>query len=131
WKEEARKITNYSTLKEEPPSVFASAAETERHFREKYLPNLIRTVSEATIDGSSRRRIDDRALYRLIEDEWTRETRSPSRMMQELGTQFRQAGLHVFRHRRGMLFVSTIRPRPLPENSAISSSVKSIVDAVA
>ena len=131
WKEDVRKITRYSTLKEEPPITFASWSETERHFREKYLPNLIRSVTEITVGGSASRRISDRALYRLVEDEWTRETGSPSRMMPELAGQFRQAGLQVFRHRRGMLFVSSIRPKPLPENAAISSSVKSIIEAVA
>ena len=131
WKEEARKVTTYSTLREEPPITFASAAEAQRHFREKYLPDLIRSVNEATIDGVTSRRLPDRALYRVVENEWSRENASPSRMMQELGTQFRQAGVQIFRHRRGMLFVSAIRPRPLiAEETAVSASVKSIIDTL-
>jgi hypothetical protein len=132
WKEDARKITTYSTSKEETPVTFASVAETERHFREKYLPTLIRSVTESTIDGLTSRKLSDRALYRVIENEWTTETRSPSRMMQELATHFRQSGLHVFRHRRGMLFVSPIRTRPLVlEGAAVSPSVKSIIETLA
>jgi hypothetical protein len=131
WKEDARKITTYSTSKEETPVTFASAAETERHFREKYLQELIRTVTESTIDGLTSRKLTDRVLFRLIENEWTSETRSPSRMMQELATQLRQSGLHVFRHRRGMLFVSPIRTRPLIlEGAAVSPSVKSIIETL-
>src|SRR2546423_3463789 len=49
-------------------------------------------------------------------------------MMQELIGAFRQAGLHIFRHRKAMLFVSPIRLRPFRHNSAsVSSSVAAII----
>jgi hypothetical protein len=58
--------------------------------------------------------------------------KSPSPMMQELAARFRDAGLHVFRHRRGMLFASPIYPRPLTqEQTAVSSQVRTIVEAIA
>ena len=38
WKEEARKITTYTTVREQTPLTFASVAEAERHFRSQYLP---------------------------------------------------------------------------------------------
>ncbi len=131
WKEDARKIATFSTLREEAPATFSSAAEAERHFRQHYLPELIRDVQELTIDGNASRRLPDRALHNAIEREWTNETRSPSHMMQELAAQFRQAGLHVFRHRRGMLFVSPIRARPMAQNVAISLTVKRIIETIA
>src|SRR5947199_7711186 len=106
WKEEARKVTSYTTLREENPLTFSSAVEAERHFRSHYLPGLIRSVEEVTIGGSHSRGLPHRILNRAIEEAWARETRSPSNMMQELASRFRQSGLHVFRHRRGMLFVS-------------------------
>src|SRR2546430_6901397 len=49
---------------------------------------------------------------------WARETRSPSNMMQELAGRFRENGLQVFRHRRGMLFVSPIRVRAFVHEQA-------------
>jgi hypothetical protein len=130
WKEEARKIATFSTLREETPATFSSAAEAERHFRQHYLPDLIRNVQELTIDGNASRRLGDRAMHSLIEKEWMHETRSPSNMMQELAAQFRQAGLQVFRHRRGMLFVSPIRVRPLAQGAVISPAVSRIVETV-
>src|SRR5678815_3719052 len=42
WKEEARKVTTYTTLREETPRTFSSVVEAERHFRSHYLPGLIR-----------------------------------------------------------------------------------------
>src|ERR1700731_55555 len=131
WKEEARKVTTFTTLREETPATFASAVEAERHFRQNYLPGLIRTAQEIAIDGVLSRRLPDRALHRAIEDAWTCETRSPSRMMQKLAGKFRETGLNIFRHRRGMLFVSPIRARPLvQESAAVSSAVSAILEAL-
>ncbi len=132
WKEEARTVTTYTASRDETPSTFASAAEAERHFRSNYLPGLVRSVEEVTIGGVLSRRLPDRALNRAIEDAWTRENRSPSNMMQELATRFRQAGLNVFRHRRGMLFVSPIRMRAfVHEQGGVSPSVNAILEAAA
>src|ERR1700730_14732657 len=132
WKEEARKITTYSLVNAEAPTTFASAIEAERHFRENYLPGLIRTITDLTIDGPSIHCLLDRTLHRLIEDEWSRAIRSPSHMMQELAGEFRQAGLHIFRHRHGMLFLSPVRARPLVQDgAAVSPSVQRIIDTLA
>jgi hypothetical protein len=73
----------------------------------------------------------DGVLNRAVENAWTQETRSPSNMMQELAGRFRQNGLHVFRHRRGMLFVSPIRVRPfVHEQTGVSPSVNAILEAL-
>ncbi|PYJ68698.1 MAG: hypothetical protein DME75_12460 [Verrucomicrobia bacterium] len=132
WKEEARTVTTYTTSREETPSIFSSAAEAERHFRSKYLTGLLHSVAEVIIGGVLSRRLHDRALDRAIEDAWTREVRSPSNMMQELASRMRQSGLNVFRHRRGMLFVSPIRVRPFVHAQAeVSSSVNAILGTLA
>jgi len=131
WKEEARKVTTYTTLRGENPLTFSSAAEAERHFRSHYLPGVIRSVEEVTIGGSHSRSLPHRILNRAIEEAWARETRSPSNMMQELASRFRQNGLQVFRHRRGMLFVSPIRGRAfVHEHAGVSPSVNAILEAL-
>jgi hypothetical protein len=131
WKEEARSLTTYTTLREETPLAFATAAAAERHFRATYLPGLIRGVEEVTLGGVLSRQLPDRMLNRAIEDAWARENRSPSNMIQELAARFREAGLHVFRHRRGMLFVSPIRPRPFVLKAAgVSPPVTAILETV-
>ena len=131
WKEDARKVTTYSTLREESPLTFSSPIETERHFEKNYLPGLVRTVSEVTIDGPASRHMHDRVLNKVIENEWNRETKSPSPMMQELASRFREVGLHIFRHRRGMLFVTPIYPRAFTsEQTAVSFQVRTIVEAI-
>jgi hypothetical protein len=132
WKEQARTVTTFKTRNDEPSSTFPSAAEAERHFRSNYLPGLVRSVEEVTISGMLSRRLPDRTLNRALEDAWTHETRSPSNMMQELAGRFRQVALNVFRHRRGMLFVSPIRVRPFVHAQAeVSPSVNAILEILA
>jgi hypothetical protein len=131
WKEHARNVTTYTT-RVEPPVIFSSATEAERHFRHNYLPDLIRSAQEFTIGGVLSRRLPDRALGRVIEDAWARETRSPSQMMQELAGALRQAGLNIFRHRRGMLFVSPIRLRAFGhERSSVSPAINAVLEKLA
>jgi hypothetical protein len=131
WKEDARKVTTFSTLRDEMPVRFSSVTETERHFQQNYLPGLVRSVSELIIDGPVSRHLHDRVLNRLIENAWTNETRSPSSMMQELGARFREVGLHIFRHRRGMLFVSSIYPRAFKhDGTGVSPQVRAILEGI-
>jgi hypothetical protein len=131
WKEEARKVTTYTTLREKEPVMFSSAVETERHFRSQYGPTLIRSVKDVIIGGTLSRALADRILNRAIEQAWVSETRSPSNMMQELAGRLRQNALNVFRHRRGMLFVSPIRARAfVHEQTGVSSSVNAILETV-
>ncbi len=78
WKEEARKVTTYTTSHEEVPLTFSSPTEAERHFRSRYLEELIKRLEEATTGGVLSRSLPDRLLNRAVEDAWVRETRSPS-----------------------------------------------------
>jgi hypothetical protein len=132
WKEQARNVTTYTAKTGEPPLTFTNLAEVERHFRKDHLPGLVRSAHELTIDGVLSRRLPDRALGRAIEEAWANEARSPSKMMQELATRLRQAGLNIFRHRRGMLFVSPIRARVFShKSSGVSASINAILEKVA
>jgi len=132
WKEEARTVTTYTSIREEPPLTFSSAAEAERHFRTTYLPGLVRTIEETTIDGLTSRQTPDRILRRVIENAWAAQNRLPSQVMQELAARFREAGLHIFRHRRGMLFVSPIRVHAFAhEQTGVSPQVQAILQTIA
>jgi hypothetical protein len=128
WKDDARRRTTFTTVRDEPVQTFPSEADAERHFQQHHFEGLIQSVVEATIAIVQ---IADRALRRVVEEAWTRETKSPSQMMQELATRFRESGLHIFRHRRGMLFVSPIYPRAIAPEAEVSPQVRSILEAIA
>ncbi len=132
WKQEAQTVTTFTTTREETPQSFTSASEAEKHFRQTYLPSAVRTIEQTMMDGVSSRNLPDRLLGRAIENAWTTQTRSPSQMMAELSTRFREAGLHIFRHRKGMLFVSPVRVRALVyEETTVSPQVRAIVETIA
>src|SRR5436190_14324171 len=132
WKEQARSVTTYHVKNAEPPISFSNSADAERHFRQNYLPGLLRAANELTIGGVLSRRLPDRRLGRAIENAWAQETRSPSKMMQELAAGLRAAGLNIFRHRRGMLFVSPVRAKVFGhERAGVSASINSILEKVA
>lgn len=132
WKEQARSTTSYRTKTGEPSLSFSNAGDAERHFRQTYLPQLLRSANELTISGVISRQLPDRGLGRTIENAWAQETRSPSKMMQELAAGLRQAALNIFRHRRGMLFVSPIRARTFGhERTGVSASINAILEKVA
>src|SRR5436190_10238947 len=132
WKEQARSVTTYHVKNAEPPISFSNSADAERHFRQNYLPGLLRAANELTIGGVLSRRLADRRLGRAIENAWVQETRSPSKMMQELAAGLRAAGLNIFRHRRGMLFVSPVRAKVFGhERAGVSASINAILEKVA
>jgi hypothetical protein len=132
WKEQARSITTYTTKGDETPTTFNSVADAERHFRQTHLPTLLREAKEMTVGGVVSRALPDRGLARVIEDAWSAEIRSPSKMMQELAGGLRNAGLNIFRHRRGMLYVSPIRIRTFGhERTSVSASVNAILEKLA
>lgn len=131
WKEQARSITTYTTKgeAEETLTTFNSIADAERHFRQAHLPTLLRESNELTISGVISRRLPDRGLGRVIENAWSAEMRSPSKMMQELAGGLRGAGLNIFRHRKGMLFVSPMRIRTFGhERASVSVSINRILE---
>jgi hypothetical protein len=132
WKEEARNVTTFTAIKEEPALTFPTAAEAERHFRINYLPGLVQSITDQTIGGVQSRQLQDRGIGRFIEMLWSKEIRSPSQMMQELSARLRDHGVQIYRHRRGMLFVSSVRPKPfsLGEGQAASAQVQQILQAI-
>lgn len=132
WKEEARSVTTFTTLSDEPAQSFTNPSEAERHFRTHHLSTLVRQIEQTRLDGVASRNLPDRFLRRAIEEAWSVQTRSPSQMMAELSTRLREAGLHIFRHRKGMLFVSPVRVRPfVHDQTNVSGQVRAILDAVA
>jgi hypothetical protein len=132
WKEEARNVTTFTAIKEEPPLIFQTAAEAERHFRLNYLPGLVQSFTDQMIGGVQSRQLQDRQLGRFIEMSWSKEIRSPSQMMQELSARLRDSGVQIYRHRRGMLFVTSVRPRPfvLQGGQAASAQVQQILQTI-
>ncbi|MDP9291531.1 MAG: hypothetical protein M3O82_04100 [Verrucomicrobiota bacterium] len=128
WREQSRKSTIYRTRGEGDAIVFDTAAATEAHFRATHLPALLRTASAVEISGEKSRETPDRMLASAVRQEWQKQHAFPAQMMNHLRQFFAAEHLHIFRHRKRMLFVSAIRPRPFREAaSALSENVGTIL----
>jgi hypothetical protein len=109
--------------------VFASIQEVEQHFRENYLQGMIRSGSSFHLSGDASRAIQDRGIASSVRHAWEQERGFPGQMMHQLRQQFSRSGLHVFKHRKRMQFVSLIRPSPM-EHGSLSPSVAEILHVV-
>jgi len=109
--------------------VFASLIEVEQHFKENYLPGLIRTGSSFHLSGEASKTLNDKGIAAAVRQAWEQERGFPGQMMHQLRQQFSRVGLQVFKHRKRMQFVSLIRPAPM-ENGSLSASVAEILQAI-
>ena len=128
WKEEARKFVTYTTKDEENPAAFESVAAMEQHFRATHLDQLIKPCLAAEVSGDVARHLPDRSIIAAIRRARERENRFPAQMAGALRHGLNQAGLHVFKHKKRILYISTIRPQLFDPNQAkVSSGLEAIL----
>jgi hypothetical protein len=118
WKEEARKTITYQTKNEETPIVFQNLAAVEQHFKQNYLPTLIKPCLAAELPGDLVRHLPDRRIVASIRVARDRENRFPAQIAGALRHGLNQAGLHVFKHKKRILYISTVRPLLFDPNQA-------------
>ncbi len=128
WKEEARKTINFRTKNEEPPAIFPSLSAVGQHFKTHYLSALIKPCLAAEIPGDLARQLPDRRIAASIRVARDRENRFPAQIAGALRHGLNQAGLHVFKHKKRILYISTIRPQPFdPSQASISAGLAAIL----
>jgi hypothetical protein len=128
WKEEARKVVNYLAKDQENPAAFENVAAMEQHFRTYHLDQLIKPCLAAEISGDVARHLPDRSIISSIRRARERENRFPAQMAGALRHGLNQAGLHVFKHKKRILYISTIRPQLFDPNQAkVSAGLEAIL----
>jgi len=131
WKEQARQITVWKTKDEENPLTFDSEAGAERHFREHHLPTLIQQKTTLEVPGEVSRRLPDQRLANAIRNVWEKQRGYPGQMMYHLRRAFNAQGLHVFKHRKQRLYVTSHRPVTFSGGSGLSPNIASILAHIA
>lgn len=130
WKEQARSSTTWKTRKEETPLEFKTIAEVEQHFRTTYLRGIIKAGLSLECSGPSSRALPDRALSFMLRDAWEREKGFPGGLVNQLRPYLVEQGLHFFKHRKRILYVSANKPQRHQAGEAMSSSVTAILQVV-
>ena len=130
WKEEARTTTTIST-REETPTTLQNIAEARQHFRQHHLDGLLRTGTTLSVHGSVARTLPEPAMMQAIRHAHEQELRYPAQFVQLLRQGLQNAGLHIFKHRKRVVYVSLARPTPFVAHGAVSDSVKAILETIA
>ena len=131
WKEEARTTTTIVTKDGEPPTTLPSLSEARAHFRQHYLDTLVRTGTTFRVHGSVARDLPEPAMMQAIRQAHERELRYPAQFVQLLRQGLQNAGLHIFKHRKRVVYVSLARPTPfVAAGSAVSENVATILETV-
>ncbi len=114
-----------------PPLVLQSLAEARQHFREHYFEALVRSGASFELPGEVARNLPEPGLVLAIRLAHDREIKYPGGLVQPLRAGLQNTGLHVFKHRKRVVYVSIARPTLFQGgDSAVSETVAAILDAV-
>jgi hypothetical protein len=131
WKDEARKAVTFRTKDQENPATFENPAAVEQHFRTNHLPGLIRPCLAAELSGETARHLPDRGIIAAIRKARDRENRFPAQIAGALRHGLNQAGLHVFKHKKRILYISTVRPQLFgPNQASVSANLAAILSTI-
>ena len=129
WKEEASTATTISTREGEPPTVFQTDAEARLHFRQFHLEALLQSGNSFQLPGSVARSLPEPGMMMTIRQSNENELRYPAQFVQHLRKGLQDAGLHIFKHRKRIVYVAVTRPSPF-SGGAVSDNVAAILEYV-
>lgn len=127
WKESVRFHTVFHTIREAEPVMLKNPAEVEAHFRTHYLPGLVLSGTTLVMSGPASRACGDQRILGAMRDAWEREFGFPGSLMHHLRQLFVDSGLHFFKHRKRVVFVSPIRPQRHASDQTFSAGVDAII----
>ncbi len=130
WKEQARSSTTYTSLKEAEPISFKSANDAEQHFRKFYLPQIVKSGTVLECSGQASRALPDRSVSAAVREAWEKERAFPAGLVNYLRSYLLEAGLHFFKHRKRILYISSIKPVHHATGQALSSAVAAILNTI-
>lgn len=131
WKAQASSVTVFRTTQETEPVEFKTVPEVEAHFRQTYLAKEIRSGRTLEMSGIASRDIADRDIREAVREAWEKERTFPAQIVNQIRPHFTDAGLHIWKHRKRILFVSTVRPvRFNTEARNISGHIADILNIV-
>jgi hypothetical protein len=131
WKEEARTTVKFQTKDPESPVTLDTPAAVEQHFRANYLSSVIKGCLATEISGDASRHLPDRGIVAAIRKARDRENRFPAQIAGALRHGLNQAGLHVFKHKKRILYISTVRPQLFDSSQGtVSTGLAAILSTI-
>lgn len=119
WKAGMTKQVAYHFGDGDKALAFERFTEAEAHFREHYLPAMIREGRHFVMPGTDIHGLEDARLRKLLEECLQREARFPLRLSITLRLAFRHLGLHTFKSGHGHTFLTAVVPSPIDPTTAV------------
>jgi hypothetical protein len=130
WKTQASRSTVYTTLTDAEPIQFKSLAEAEAHFRKHHLPGLLRSGSVLECSGRAVREMHERSLTGAAREAFDKELAYPSGIVNGLRNFLTGEGLHVFKHRKRVLYVAAIRPKRAESTAGFADGPATLLNII-
>jgi hypothetical protein len=132
WKQQASSVTLIKTkvAEGEEPQVFKTEYDAEQHFRATHLPSIIKSGRTLEVAGPMALAMLDRNIGYAVRDAIERERRVPLGIVNGLRPYFGEAGLHLFKWKRKILYASAIRPQRHPADTSFSDGMSAILTLV-
>ncbi|HEY5894639.1 MAG TPA: hypothetical protein VIT91_15565 [Chthoniobacterales bacterium] len=128
WKQESRRTETFITLQAETEQTFPSTTEAELYFKKEILPGLIVETPSELMTGQAAREQRDTAVTAAVRVAWDKETKFPITVVNEIRNHLQSNGLHIFKFKKRILLVSSIRPVPMDEKSdSLSPSIRAVL----
>jgi hypothetical protein len=127
WIESKSKLTEYTCLLDAEPKLFTDRADLEKHVREEHLDKIVATVPVVELTGVMARQVEDRRLLDLIRRAWESELRFPIRTVNELRPHLVKAGLHFFKHKKGVTYITPFKLNRFESITHLTEHVQKII----
>ena len=130
WKEQASKQTVFYTINEAEQVQFKSLQEVESHFNKTYLESLIKSGPSLDCSGKSARDLPERFLSVAVREAFDRELAYPASLVHGLRPYFNEQNLQVFKHRKRVLYLSAVRPKPVTSSNEFADGPATLLTVI-
>lgn len=120
----------FVTTQEPEPQKFKTQAEVEAHFRQNYLPQEIKSGTSFEANGTALRGGPDRSLGAAIGAAFDREFAFPFNVVNAMRPALTEAGLTFFKHRKRVVYASSVRPLRHPAGQPARENVLAILRTI-
>jgi hypothetical protein len=130
WKEQASKQTVYHTTSGTEQLEFKSLQEVESHFNKTYLESLVKSATSLDCSGKAARDLPERFLSTAAREAFERELAYPASLVHGLRPYFNEQNLHVFKHRKRVLYLSAVRPKPVTSSNEFADGPATLLTVI-
>ncbi len=130
WKEQASKQTVFYTTNEAEQVEFKSLQEVESHFNKNHLELLIKSGPSLDCSGKSARDLPERFLSVAVREAFDRELAYPASLVHGLRPYFNEQNLQVFKHRKRVLYLSAVRPKPVSSSNEFADGPATLLTVI-